>query len=117
VGVANLGEVVGVMHGETSDSFAQSHRGTKVRKMHSSRRDAFRSLTATPLGRVDADGAVELSDRALPRARGPTKVDDTLDTRVALVSFYPVQRPTELEGTFQVLHAVGIAWTGLGPVL
>src|SRR5712664_1604973 len=36
VGVSNLGEVVAVMHGETSDSFAQIHRGTKVRKMHSS---------------------------------------------------------------------------------
>src|SRR5207247_1312894 len=64
VGVANLGEAVAVMHGETSDTFAQIHRGTKVRKMHSSRRDAFRSLNATPLGRVDADGAVELSARA-----------------------------------------------------
>ena len=116
VGVANLGEVVAVMHGETSDTFAQIHRGTKVRKMHSSRRDAFRSLNATPLGRVDADGAVELSDRALPRSRGPTKVDDVLDTKIALVSFYPGQRPTELEGTLQGLHGVVIAGTGLGHV-
>src|SRR5438094_4704408 len=115
VGVANLGEVVAVMHGETSDTFAQIHRGTKVRKMHSSRRDAFRSLNATPLGRVDADGAVEPSDRALPRARGPTKVADTLDTKIALVSFYPGQRPTELEGTLQGLHGVVMAGTGLGP--
>src|SRR5213596_2481379 len=38
VATADLGEVVAVMHGETSDSFGVIHRGTKVRKMHSSRR-------------------------------------------------------------------------------
>src|SRR5713226_9013116 len=96
VGIANLGEVVAVMHGET--------------------RDAFRSLNATPLGRVLPDGTVELSDRALPRAWGPTKVDDALDTNVALVAFYPGQRPTELEAILQGRHGVVIAGTGLGHV-
>jgi glutamyl-tRNA(Gln) amidotransferase subunit D len=104
------------MHGETSDSFAQIHRGTKVRKMHSSRRDAFRSLNASPLGRVQSDGKVELAEYALPRARGPTKVDDVLDTKVALVSFYPGQRPAELEGVLQGLHGIVLAGTGLGHV-
>ncbi|TLZ77776.1 MAG: Glu-tRNA(Gln) amidotransferase subunit GatD [Methanobacteriota archaeon] len=116
VSVANLGEVVAVMHGETSDTFGQIHRGTKVRKMHSSRRDAFRSLNATPLGRVHPDGTVELTDRALPRARGPTKVDDALETKVALVTFYPGQRPTELEAILQGLRGIVIAGTGLGHV-
>src|SRR3989441_12607846 len=85
------------MHGETSDSFGVIHRGTKVRKMHSSRRDAFRSLNATPLGRVHPDGRVELAERVLPRSKGPTKVDDALDLKVALVYFYPGQRASELE--------------------
>ena len=116
VSVANLGEVVAVMHGETSDTFGQIHRGTKVRKMHSSRRDAFRSLNATPLGRVLPDGTVELTDRALPRARGPAKVDDALDQKVALVTFYPGQPPTQLEATLQGLHGIVIAGTGLGHV-
>ena len=116
VGVSNLGEVVAVMHGETSDSFGAIHRGTKVRKMHSSRRDAFRSLNATPLGRVHPDGRVELSDRALPRAPGPTTVDDALDSKVGLTYFYPGQRPTEIEGILQGLHGLVIAGTGLGHV-
>jgi len=116
VSVANLGEVVAVMHGETSDTFGLIHRGTKVRKMHSSRRDAFRSLNATPLGRVHSDGTVELTDRALPRARGPTKVDDALDLKVALVSFYPGQPPTQLEAILEGQHGIVIAGTGLGHV-
>jgi glutamyl-tRNA(Gln) amidotransferase subunit D len=116
VGVANLGEVVAVMHGETSDTFGMIHRGTKVRKMHSSRRDAFRSLNTGSLGRVHPDGRVELTDRALPRAPGPTKVDDALDPKVALTYFYPGQRPSELEGILSGLHGIVIAGTGLGHV-
>src|SRR6059058_2484145 len=111
VSVANLGEVVAVMHGETSDTFGLIHRGTKVRKMHSSRRDAFRSLNATPLGRVHSDGTVELTDRALPRARGPTKVDDALDLKVALVSFYPGQPPTQLEAILEGQHGIVVVMT------
>src|SRR5207247_9183050 len=69
VGVANLGEVVAVMHGETSDTFAQIHRGTKVRKMQSSRRDALRSLDAPPLARGARDGAVGPRGLAPPAPR------------------------------------------------
>jgi len=116
VAIADLGEVVAVMHGETSDSFGVIHRGTKVRKMHSSRRDAFRSLNATPLGRVHPDGRVELTERVLPRSKGPTKVDDALDLKVALVYFYPGQRTSELEATLAGLHGAVIAGTGLGHV-
>jgi glutamyl-tRNA(Gln) amidotransferase subunit D len=116
VATANLGEVVLVMHGETSDTFATIHRGTKVRKMHSSRRDAFRSLNTAPLGRVHPDGRVELSDRALPRAAGPTTVDDALDPKVGLAYFYPGQRPSELAALLHGVHGLVIAGTGLGHV-
>jgi len=116
VATADLGEVVAVMHGETSDSFGVIHRGTKVRKMHSSRRDAFRSLNATPLGRVHPDGRVELTQRVLPRSKGPTNVDDALDLKVALTYFYPGQRASELEATLAGLHGAVIAGTGLGHV-
>jgi len=116
VATSNLGEVVAVMHGETSDTFGVIHRGTKVRKMHASRRDAFRSLNASPLGRVQPDGTVDLSDRALPRAGGPTKADDRLDPKVGLVYFYPGQSPRELEAAIGDLHGVVVAGTGLGHV-
>jgi len=116
ISTAELGEVVALMHGETSDSFGVIHSGTKVRKMHSSRRDAFRSLNASPLGRVYPDGRVELTERVLPRAAGPAKVDDVLDTKVALSYFYPGERPAELEAILQGLHGIVIAGTGLGHV-
>ncbi|TRM73016.1 Glu-tRNA(Gln) amidotransferase GatDE subunit D, partial [Sulfolobus sp. E5] len=46
---APFGEVVINMHGESSDTYTLAHRGVKVRKMHSSRRDAFQSINDKPL--------------------------------------------------------------------
>ena len=113
---ANLGEVVAVMHGETSDSHADIHRGAKVRKMHASRRDAFRSMNDTPIGRVTVDGKVELEGRALPRSKGPVRVDDKLDAKVALLTFHPGQTPEEVEAVAHDVHGLVIAGTGLGHV-
>ncbi len=114
VATADLGEVVGVMHAETSDSYDWIHRGTKVRKMHSSRRDAFRSMNATPLGTVRPEGPVTFTEPVQPRAVGPTKVDDKLDLDVALIHFYPGMKPVVLENCLKESHGVVLAGTGLG---
>ena len=49
---SDLGEVSVVMHATTCDDYCSIHRGTRVRKMHSSRRDAFRSIGIDPIGSV-----------------------------------------------------------------
>jgi len=116
VATADLGEVVAVMHGESSDSYCWIHRGTKVRKMHSSRRDAFRSMNAEPLGKVRPEGPVEIAGPALPRSSGPTKVDDKLDLAVSLIHFYPGMRPSVLENCLREAHGIVLAGTGLGHV-
>src|SRR5438046_10063368 len=84
--------------------------------MHYAFEDVCSSLNATPRGRLHSAGTVELTDRALPRARGPTKVDDDLDLKVALVSFYPGQPPNQLEAILEGQHGIVIAGTGLGHV-
>jgi glutamyl-tRNA(Gln) amidotransferase subunit D len=56
---ADIGEVVVVMHGEISDTFSTIHRGTKVRKFHTSRRDAFQTVNDLPLGKVE-NGVITL---------------------------------------------------------
>ncbi len=113
---ADLGEVVAVMHGETGDTFCTVHRGTKVRKMHASRRDAFRSMNARPLGRVHADGRVELSPGARGRAKGPVTVDGRLDPEVGLVWFHPGMKPELVARCLETAHGAVIAGTGLGHV-
>ncbi len=116
VATSDLGEVVGVMHAETSDSYDWILRGTKVRKMHSSRRDAFRSMNATPLGTARPEGPVEFTEPVQPRLKGPTKVDDKLDLDVALIHFYPGMKPAVLETCLKEAHGVVLAGTGLGHI-
>ncbi len=113
---ADLGEVVALMHAETGDTFCAVHRGTKVRKMHASRRDAFRSINARPLGVVHEDGRTELAPAARRRSRGPAKVDDALETRVALVRFYPGLTAKRLDADLDGMKGAVLEGTGLGHV-
>jgi len=113
---ANLGEVVVVMHGNTSDDYCSIHRGTKVRKMHSSRRDAFRSINQIPLGKVSTKDGAELSPIAKPRARGTVSVDSKWDDNVSLVQFHLGLKPETLQGVVDKSNGLVVAGTGLGHV-
>ncbi|MEF8873834.1 MAG: Glu-tRNA(Gln) amidotransferase subunit GatD [Candidatus Thermoplasmatota archaeon] len=54
-----------VMHDSISDEKCAVHKGTKVRKMHTSRRDAFTSINDEPVGFVDPEtGEVDLEERS-----------------------------------------------------
>ena len=88
--VEDFGEVAVVMHGETSDTYCLAHRGTKVRKMHTSRRDAFRSINDVPIAKIWYDGRVEyLREDYRKRGESEVWVDDKLEERVALIKVYP----------------------------
>src|SRR3989442_1031592 len=113
---ADLGEVVAVMHGETGDTFCLVHRGTKVRKMHASRRDAFRSMNTEPLGKVHFDGRSEWTVEVRRRSKGPAVADPRLDPEVALIWFHPGMTPQSLERSLERAHGAVIAGTGLGHV-
>ena len=86
---APFAQVVVVMHGESSDSYCLIHPGTKVRKMHSSKRDTFQTINAAPIGKVE-NGKITLFKRDyLPRSKQEVLVDDRLEPKVALVKTYP----------------------------
>ncbi|MEE9237387.1 MAG: Glu-tRNA(Gln) amidotransferase subunit GatD [Thermoplasmata archaeon] len=112
----DLGEVVVVMHEETSDIYCTIHRGTKVRKMHSSRRDAFKSINVEPLGRVDVNDGVTWYNAYRGRSQGPVEVDDKLEDRVALLHTHPNMKPELLDACAQVNAGIVLAGTGLGHV-
>jgi glutamyl-tRNA(Gln) amidotransferase subunit D len=115
VAKANLGEVVVVMHHGPSDDALTIHRGTKVRKMHSSRRDAFRSMNIEPIGLVKGEN-VELTGKHRPRARGPVKAETDIDARVVILYFYPGMNPGLLLDVLKHHEGVVVAGTGLGHV-
>jgi glutamyl-tRNA(Gln) amidotransferase subunit D len=110
-----LGEVVVVMHEGLSDDRFAVHRGTWVRKMHSSRRDAFESRNGPPLGTIDAAG-VHLLPTVRPPAAGPPRVEGPLDARAGLLSFYPGLPASKARQFAEGLRGLVLAGTGLGHV-
>ncbi len=89
---APFGEVVVVMHGHTSDSYVLVHRGVKVRKMHTSRRDAFQSINDVPLARVDFPERrfTLINKRYLPRSKPELFTAKTrFSDKVTLIKAYP----------------------------
>jgi glutamyl-tRNA(Gln) amidotransferase subunit D len=104
------------MHATTSDDRCAIHRGTRVRKMHSSRRDAFQSLGMAPLGHVEYPAlAVTLSPEAMPRGGREPALREKMEDRCGLVSFHPGMDPSILEA-YRGYRGLVIAGTGLGHV-
>ena len=115
----DIGEVVVVMHGGMADDECHIHRGTRVRKMHTSRRDAFQSINDFPLGRVRATGPgappTVTIERPYRRAtKGSCRVDEQMNERVAMIQSYPGLWPDHIESV--VLDGVVLVGTGLGHV-
>jgi len=113
---SGLGEVAIVMHGTTNDDYCAIHRGTRVRKMHTSRRDAFQSIGIPPVGTIDyASRTVTLSDEAVKRGTHKLALHDKLEPHCALVQFYPGMAP-ELLNAYEGYKGLVLAGTGLGHV-
>jgi glutamyl-tRNA(Gln) amidotransferase subunit D len=112
----DLGEVAVVMHATTNDDYCAIHRGTRVRKMHTSRRDAFRSIGIMPIGTVAYPSRnVSLEPHAVRRGTHPLALHEKLEERCGLVQFYPGMQPEALT-PYQGYRGLVIAGTGLGHV-
>ena len=87
------------MHGSISDDFCSIHLGTKVRKLHTSRRDAFKSINAKPVAKVDFEsGRIEMLGSV--RMRSPDAkpvVKDRFEPKVGLVKLHTDFDPKVLE--------------------
>lgn len=109
---ADLGEVVVAMHAGPDDTRIALHRGVRVRKNHSSRRDAFESVNAGTLGSVEGD-RIELAGDHRRRATGPCRVASNIAEDVSLLHSYPGLDGATLERVATGRGLV-VAGTGLG---
>ncbi|SEW21699.1 Glu-tRNA(Gln) amidotransferase subunit GatD [Natrinema salifodinae] len=130
---SDCAEVLVCMHATESDDVCALHRGTRVRKNHTSRRDAFETVGAEPLGTVDyetseADAAsdsqaassretVAIEFRRDYRQRGETDlvVEPELEDDVELLKFTPGMDPQFLD-VVEGAAGLVIEGTGLGHV-
>lgn len=118
-GHSKIGEVAIVMHATTNDDFCYAHRGTKVRKMHTSRRDAFRSINDMPLAKIWPNGKIEVMNNNHRIFDDEKKVvaDTAFEPKVALVKAYPGSDPEILEWyADKGCRGIVIEGSGLGHV-
>ena len=88
VATSDIAEVCVVMHGSTSDDFCYIHRGTKVRKMHTSRRDAFQSINARPIGRVEYPSReIKMFSSFVKRSEKKLAIHEKLESKCALIKY------------------------------
>jgi glutamyl-tRNA(Gln) amidotransferase subunit D len=115
---APFAEVVLTMHETVSDTAIVAHRGTKVRKCHTSRRDTFKSVNASPIARIQ-DGRIEMlsSDFRKRSAANQVLVKPEFNEKVALVKFYPGFNPSVVDWYVEKgYRGIVLEGTGLGHV-
>jgi glutamyl-tRNA(Gln) amidotransferase subunit D len=111
-------EVTVAMHETTSDDSIVFHRGTKVRKCHTSRRDAFKSVNATPIARMRSRELTMLTQDY--RRRGSSELfvlKPEFDDKVALIKFYPNMNPAAIDWLVDKdYRGIILEGTGLGHI-
>jgi len=115
---APFAEVTVAMHETSSDTSIVFHRGTKVRKCHTSARNAFKSVNASPIARME-DGKMTLQTTEFKKRETKNKLVMAADfnEKVGLVKFYPAMDPDIIE--FYVkrgFKGLVIEGTGLGHI-
>jgi glutamyl-tRNA(Gln) amidotransferase subunit D len=121
---ATKSEYAGVfvaMHGGTSDDIIACHRGLRVRKNHTSRRDAFESIDMTPAAFV-RNNEIEMQHKDQNKldkvfSGRAFEVKTRFEKRVILLKYYPGFEPTLIEHAINVgYRGIIIEGTGLGHV-
>lgn len=113
-----IAEVMVCMFGPTSDEFDLLHRGTRVRKMHSSYRSTFRTIGDRPLAMVNTREVVPLKQDYNPRrADRNVTINTAFEERVTLLYYYPNLNQDMVEAVIEKGYkGLIVAGTGLGHV-
>ena len=114
--ISDAAEVMLVGHASINDDFCYALRGTKVRKMHTSRRDTFRPINSEPLAKVTSE-KFESFTNYKARNNEKTEVKANFSGKVALVKFYPGQDPEIIDYYLKKGYkGLVVEMTGLGHV-
>lgn len=115
---SDIAEVMVCMFGPTSDEYGLLHRGTRVRKMHSSYRSTFRTIGDIPIAMVSREYIKPLR-QDYKRRRSDTNVvlNTSFEEKVSIVYYYPNMRPDIIDALIDNGYkGIIIAGTGLGHV-
>ncbi len=87
---SDIAEVCVCMHGSLNDQYTYLHKGTKVRKMHTSRRDTFRSINAQPIAKIE-NKKVNINPEYNYTKRGENKLElnTAIEDKVGFIKSFP----------------------------
>ena len=115
------------MHGSISDEQIHCHLGTRVRKNHTSKRDAFKSIDISPIAVVKEDQVEiqKIPSNIILQKKNKNKINKEFnvipkikfDDRVFLLKYYPGLNPLLIENVQKLGYKVIIIeGTGLGHI-
>jgi glutamyl-tRNA(Gln) amidotransferase subunit D len=114
----DIAEVQVCMFGPTSDQYGLLHRGTRVRKMHSSYRSTFRTIGDVPLAMINRKEITPLRrDYKRRRTDRHITINTAFEDRVTILYYYPNMNPDIVDALVEKgYRGILIAGTGLGHV-
>jgi glutamyl-tRNA(Gln) amidotransferase subunit D len=123
---SNYSGVFVAMHASSSDDVIACHMGTRVRKNHTSRRDAFESIDTMPVALVKGESVevqppqqqhVKLQERN-NSGHNNFVIKSNYDSRVILLKYYPGFDPDLLSHAMMrsTYRAIILEGTGLGHI-
>lgn len=117
-GESEIAEVMVCMFGPTSDEYGLLHKGTRVRKMHSSYRSTFRTIGDTPLAMINKKEITHIKQDFNPRRKDrEVKIMPYFEERVTMIYYYPGMNPDTIDALVDAGYkGIVIVGTGLGHV-
>jgi glutamyl-tRNA(Gln) amidotransferase subunit D len=117
-GHGDIAEVLVCMFGPTSDEYGLLHRGTRVRKMHSSYRSTFRTIGDTPVASITRKGVTHIKEEYNHRRKDRNVIiKPYFEERVSMLYYYPGMSPDVLDAMVDLgYRGIIIIGTGLGHV-
>ncbi|MFB6246926.1 MAG: Glu-tRNA(Gln) amidotransferase subunit GatD [Candidatus Pacearchaeota archaeon] len=113
---SDIAEIMLVGHSSENDDFCYALPGTKVRKLHSSRRDAFEAVNSKPIAKIYPNEIERISYYNLRNEKSKVQALSKFDENVALLKFYPGQDPVILDYYAENYKGVVIEALGLGQI-
>lgn len=114
---SDIGEVGICMHAENADTFCNFIRGTKVRKMHTSNRNAFQPINYLPIAKIWPNKKIEYTNKYRKLSKHKASPDVKFEPKISLLKAYPGSDPEIIN--YQIKKGVKgfvIETTGLGHV-
>ncbi|MFC2114562.1 Glu-tRNA(Gln) amidotransferase subunit GatD [Bacteroidota bacterium] len=117
-GNSDIAEIMVCMFGPTSDEYGLLHRGTRVRKMHSSYRSTFRTIGDIPVARVTRKGVIpQKADYNHRRKDRDVKIMPYFSDKVTMLYYYTGMKPDIMHSMIDLGYkGIVIVGTGLGHV-